>query len=103
MNQIEYTALTTMITSIKAQISGLETMIATISNVKKDIDKPVPRKAPDFTDSVTLSDEDDLSLEKMIKEAQNAEIRRMASEAEKYGQNLMQNVIDTQEVLPDGQ
>ena len=83
-----------MISSIKTQLQGLETLVAAISNYKKDDIKSVPRKTPSFTDDQNLTDDEEISLEEMMAFAREQEIKRMTTEAEKYSQGLMQNVVD---------
>jgi hypothetical protein len=83
-----------MIQTMKTQLAGLETMIAAIANFKKDDVKSVPRKNPDYSTDQSLSEEEDLTIDKMIEMAREQELQRMALEAEKYGQTLMQESID---------
>lgn len=98
MNQVEYTAIVTMIQALKSQIAGLETVIATIANVSREKQNPtrIVPKNQNFTDSSSLTEEEEIALEKMMKEAEETQLKRMEQEAKKHFEANMQQIADSE-------
>ena len=95
MNQVEYTALITVINSLKSQLSGLETLVATIANVGKEHKATKPtQKNSDYSDSLTLTDEEETLLANHLQFAEDMQIKRMEAEAKKHFESSMQEIAD---------
>jgi prefoldin subunit 5 len=76
VNQVEYTMLTSMISTVKHQIGALETVLATIANAKKESAKPKTLKPLDpLNDYLPAEVEDEImvDLEKLRLQAQQGE------------------------------
>lgn len=94
MNQVEYTALVTMISSLKAQLAGLETMVATIANVSRDQKSVQMPGVLSAKDSNSLSQDEDDYLESVVMDARQNELDRMSKSAQEYFERNIQIVAD---------
>lgn len=93
MNQVEYTALTAMLSTVKHQIAALETMLATIANIKKEKPKSTVPKPVDPSD-IYLSTEEEVAYEQKLEEWRLKELQRIEANADKYFTQSMQGIAD---------
>lgn len=92
MNQVEYTALTSMISTLKHQIAAVETLLATIANAKLEKTRPVTRSSAPA--DVYLTADEDRAVAQDIEAFRQAELRRLEGKAEEYFAQKMQDAVD---------
>ncbi len=94
MNQVEYTALTAMVSTLKHQIAAIETMLATIANVKKENKTKSSTAKPIDPGDHYLSDEEEAKFEQKLEDWRQQELKRMEMSAQNYYTQTMQGIAD---------